>query len=500
MDGHFIVTVGVIIDDVLQGSTWDSKLDSPERALLYWCYLFRSTGFTRHKKMAERLAVHGGVPVVPAGLHQAWPRILPEDKAAVLAVLECGIVGGAEAPQAVGLQEEFAAYVGARYCLATNSGTAALHLALLALGIEPGDEVITSAFSFSASAMAVLHALAVPVFADIRPDTYTLDPRHVERLIGPRTRAIIPVHIHGLPADLDEIMAIAERHGVAVIEDACQAHGATYKGRRVGPLARAGAFSLNYTKSLPGGEGGLLVTNDAELLRRANMYRIFGERTDKLDDELFRPYHSYVIGWNFRTQELPAAFARSQLHRLDENHARAARNAALLTAGLADLPGVHPPHVPHDRTHVFQKYRVRLHPEEMDQLTGEHVDPVTLRNRMLLALRAEGVEAVLWHTTPLPGYPVFQQHAGYGGDFPWTVPPAGRRITYDPQDYVEATRLLDCSLLLGSERHPLCGQNEEIMDYYIAAVHKVYAALNEVLAEEEGDMARWRTAAPGQAR
>src|SRR5262249_53793006 len=158
----------------------------------------------------------------------------------------------------------------------------------------------------------------IPVFADIRPDTYTLDPAQVERLITPRTRAIIPVHIHGLPADLDEIMAIADRHGLAVIEDACQAHGATYKGKGAGSIGRMGAFSLNYTKSLPGGEGGLLVSSDTDLIRRANMFRIFGERTEKLDDELFRPYHSYVIGWNYRSQELPAAFARSQLHRLDE--------------------------------------------------------------------------------------------------------------------------------------------------------------------------------------
>jgi dTDP-4-amino-4,6-dideoxygalactose transaminase len=429
--------------------------------------------------MSERLAIHGGAPTVPQGRHQVWPRILPEDKAAVLAVLDRGIVGGAEAPEAVALQQEFAAYTGTAHCLATNSGTAALHLALLALDLAPGDEVITSAFSFSASALAILHALAIPIFADIRPDTYTIDPAQVERLITPRTRAIIPVHIHGLPADLDEIMAIAERHGLPVIEDTCQAHGATYEGKRAGSIGRAGAFSLNYTKSLPGGEGGLLVSNDGDLMRRANMFRIFGERTDRLDDELFRPYHSYVIGWNHRTQELPAAFARSQLHRLDEANARAARNAARLTAGLSGLPGVHPPHVPEDRTHVFQKYRVRLHPEEM----GLAVDDKALRDGMLLALRAEGVEAVLWHTTPLPAYPVFQQRAGFGGHFPWTVPPASREITYDPNGYPEATRLLNCSLLIGSERHPLCGQHEDLMDEYIAAFHKVYHALDEVLAD-----------------
>lgn len=430
--------------------------------------------------MSERLAIQGGTPTVPAGIQQVWPRILPEDKAAVMAVLDRGIVGGADAPEASALQREFADYVGARYCLATNTGTAALHLALLALDLAPGDEVITSAFSFSASALVILHALAIPVFADIDPRTFTLDPHQVEQLITPRTRAIMPVHIHGLPADLDEIRSIADRHGIAVIEDACQAHGATYKGRRVGPLGAMGAFSLNYTKSLPGGEGGFFVTNDEELVRRANMFRIFGERTDNLDDELFRPYHSYVIGWNHRSQEMPAAFTRSQLRRLDESNARAQANAAILTEGIKDLPGVQPPYVPADRTHVFQKYRVRLDPARM----GLDVAPRRLRDSMLRALRAEGVEAVLWHTTPLPAYPVFQQRAGFGGRFPWTMPPASRDITYDPHAYPEATRLLDDSILLGSERYPLAGQDASVMPYVVAAFHKVYHALDTLVAAE----------------
>jgi perosamine synthetase len=431
--------------------------------------------------MSERLAIQGGTPTVPPGIQQVWPRILPEDKAAVMAVLDRGIIGGADAPEATALQQEFADYIGARYCLATNSGTSALQLALLALDVSPGDEIITSAFSFSASALAILHANAIPIFADIDLRTFTLDPKHVEQLITPRTRAIIPVHIHGLPADLDEIRAIADRHGIPVIEDACQAHGATYKNRRVGALASMGAFSLNYTKSLPGGEGGFFVTNDEALVERANRFRIFGERSDRLDDELFRPYHSYVIGWNHRSQEMPAAFTRSQLRRLDENNARAASNAAILTEGLKDLPGIQPPHVPADRTHTFQKYRVRLYPEQM----GLDIDPQRLRNMLLRALRAEGVEAVLWHTTPLPAYPLFQQRTGYGGQFPWTVPPASRDITYDPNAYPEATSLLHGSLLLGSERYPLSGQDATVMTYVLEAVHKVYAGLEELVAAEK---------------
>jgi dTDP-4-amino-4,6-dideoxygalactose transaminase len=287
--------------------------------------------------------------------------------------------------------------------------------------------------------------------------------------------------MYGLPADLDEIRAIAARHGLPVIEDACQAHGATYKGRRVGAIGALGAFNLNYTKSLPGGEGGFLVTNDEALVQRANMFRIFGERTDRLDDELFRPYHSYVIGWNHRSQEMPAAFTRSQLRRLDGNNERAAANAALLTEGLRDLPGIQPPYVPADRTHTFQKYRVRLDPGAM----GLDVEPRRLRNAMLRALRAEGVEAVLWHTTPLPAYPLLQQRAGYGGRFPWTVPPASREITYDTTAFPEATSLLHGSLLLGSERYPLAGQDASVMAYVVEAFRKVHTAVEELVAAEK---------------
>lgn len=430
--------------------------------------------------MGERLAIQGGTPAVPQGIQREWPRILDEDKAAVMAVLNRGIIGGAEAPEATALQREFADYIGARYCLCTNSGTAALQLALLALDLAPGDEVITAAFTFSASALAILHVLAIPVFVDVDPRTFTLDVAQLEAAITPRTRVIIPVHIHGMPADLAPIMAIAEKHGLTVIEDACQAHGAVYQGRRVGAIASMGAFSLNYTKSLPGGEGGFFVTNDEQLLQRANMFRIFGERSERLDDELFRPYFSYVIGWNHRSQEMPAAFTRSQLRRLDESNRRAIANAATLTEALSRFPGVQPPYVPADRVHTFQKYRVRLDPAGM----GLDMPPQRLRNLLLRALRAEGVEAVLWHTTPLPAYPLFQERTGYGGHFPWTMPPASRDITYDPNAYPVATALLNDSLLIGSERYPLCGQEPEVMPYVVAGIQKVFGAIDKLVAAD----------------
>ena len=170
--------------------------------------------------MSEKLAICGGKKVVPERLKIKWPVITDEDKKAVNEVLDSGILFGPYSPQVVALQEEFAKYIGTKYCIAMNSGTAALHAAIAAADIGPGDEVITPAFSFLASATCILHHNAIPVFADIDPVTYNIDPKKIEEKITEKTKAIIPVHIHGLPADMDEILAIARKHNLIVIEDA----------------------------------------------------------------------------------------------------------------------------------------------------------------------------------------------------------------------------------------------------------------------------------------
>ncbi|GAI80609.1 unnamed protein product, partial [marine sediment metagenome] len=210
------------------------------------------------------LAIAGGKRTVPEGLKVGWPVITQEDKKAVMGVLNRGILWGPYAPEVVGLQEDFARYVGTKYCIAVNSGTAALHMAVAAAGIGPGDEVITSAFSFLASAVAVLHHNAIPIFVDIDPKTFNIDPKKIEEKISSRTKAIMPVHIHGLPADIDEINEIAKKHHLVVIEDAAQSHGALYHGKKTGNFSDMAAFSLNSTKNMPGGEGGLFVTNNEE--------------------------------------------------------------------------------------------------------------------------------------------------------------------------------------------------------------------------------------------
>ena len=421
----------------------------------------------------ERLAIAGGQPVVPSEKHHPWPDVRPEDRDAVLAVLDRGILCGANAPEITALQREWADYLGAEHCLALNSGTAALHCCLAAAGVQPGDEVLVPAYTFSATAMAVVHQGAVPVFVDVHPRSYNIDPARIEEKIRERTRAIVAVHLHGLPADMDEIHALADRHGLAVIEDAAQSHGALYHDRKTGTLATWAGFSLNATKNLSGGEGGLFVTSDEDALVVARRLSVFGEDVPPLEPDELRAYWSLGVGWNYRNQELSSAFARSQLRRLDEYNSTAQANAAILTEGLSELEGVLPPYVPEDRKSVYYKYRLRLDPSALN-FGGEATE---LRDRVVYALRAEGVEAVLWQVHPLPANPVFRRALR-----PWDPDSEKKPLApFDPDEYPETCRVLDETLILGSEPSPLFVQEAEVMHAYVEAFEKVLANLDELL-------------------
>jgi len=313
----------------------------------------------------------------------------------------------------------------------------------------------------------------VPVFCDVDPRTYNLDPARVEERITERTRAIMPVHLHGLPAAMDEIRAIAERRGLAVIEDAAQSHGATYGGRKTGMLADCAGFSLNATKNLSGGEGGLFVTDDSVGFEAARRLSVFGEDVPPTRPGELRGYWSHAVGWNYRNQELSSALARSQLRRLDEYNANAQQNAAVLTDGLVELDGVAPPHVPDGSTHVYHKYRLRLDPRRL----GFDGPATELRDRVVQALRAEGVEAVLWQVHPLPAYPAFRRRLA-----PWHAKRAGEQLRpWDPQEFPESSRLLDESLILGSETMPLFIQEQPLMERYVAAFTKVLTNLDALV-------------------
>jgi len=395
---------------------------------------------------------------VPEGLKRRWPDIRSEDRAAVAAVLERGVLGGVGAPEMTALETDWAAFVGRSECLLFNSGTAAIHAALYAIGIEPGDEVITTAYTFAGTWQPILHQGAVPVFVDIDPRTFDLDPARIEERITPRTKAIIAVHIGGMPADLDEILAIAGRHGLDVIEDACQAHGATYHGRQVGSIGIIGCYSLNSSKILSGGEGGLLVADDPGILARARRLRTFGEdipELAKLTGWNLRPYTGYSIGCNYRHQEMPAALARSQLRRLPEYVATGQQNASILDEALGGVPGLTPPYVPNDRTSSYYHYRVRLDPVAMGL---GHVPPKVFRDALGQALLAAGVGCELWHSEPAPAFPIFQDRGGY-----------------DLADYPEAIAMLDSSLVICEARYPIFVQSTELIEHYAETIRSVIA-------------------------
>jgi len=441
--------------------------------------------FARHRGREggrlTQLALRGGKPAVSRDLRVRWPVIGAEEREAALQVLDSGVLCGSRAPQVRALEDEFARFVGAKFCLATNSGTAALHMAVTAAGIEPGDEVITSAFTYPSTALAILQHNAVPTFADIDPVTFNIEPGGIEERITSRTRAIMPVHIHGLPCDMDAINAIARQRDLVVIEDAAQAHGATYRSRMAGALGDMAGFSLNATKNLPCGEGGLFVTSNERLLGRAASLRILGQSRDEVPLDPDHPLDSQGdsefsgMGFMYLTQEIPAALARIQLRRLAQSNANAAANALLLTSRLSALPGVLPPHCPADRTHVYHKYRVRLDPRAM----GLSVDPRLARDRVMAALRAEGVEVSLWLDRPVPEMKIFQARTGYGGGCPWTC--HGSDVRYGVGEFPRTTALLADSFVVGSQSYPLFPQPRALMEQYADGFEKVIPRMTELL-------------------
>ena len=275
----------------------------------------------------------------------AKPLIGEREKAAVLAVLDSGML--AEGERVAQLEMAFQRLVGVSHAIAVSSGTAALHLALLAHGIGPGDEVITSPFTFAASANAILLAGARPVFADVDPLTFNVDSPAIVAAITPSTRAIMPVHLYGQPCQMDAIMDLAQCRGLAVIEDAAQAVGATFQGRHVGSFG-TGCFSLYATKNVTSAEGGMITTNDPGVADRARLLRNHG---------MARRYHHELLGFNYRMSDVHAAIGLTQLERLAEITSRRQANAAFLNQRLRS---VITPSIAEGREHCWHQYTIRL--------------------------------------------------------------------------------------------------------------------------------------------
>ena len=319
------------------------------------------------------------------------PQIGEEEKAAVLKVLESGQL--AQGPRVQEFEEKFAAWCETKYAVATSSGTTALHVALLAHGIEPGDEVITTPFSFIASANCILYANARPVFADIESRYLMIDPLDIEKRITPKTKAIIPVHLFGQACDMDPIYAIAQKHNLAIIEDACQSHGAKYNGKIVGAWGTA-CYSFYPTKNMTTIEGGMITTNDPAVAERARLIRNHGSP---------KRYLHEMLGFNFRMTDLQAAIGLVQLTKVSQWNKKRQENAAYLTSHLKNVDGITPPEVRKGSEHVFHQYTIRA----------------KNRDKTLEQLGQKGIGVGVYYPIPIHLQPLYKK-LGYEVSLPVT--------------------------------------------------------------------------------
>jgi len=330
--------------------------------------------------------------VIPfVDLKAQYAAIKHEIEPAIRGVLETTqfILGS----EVAAFEQEFAAYCQAEHGIGVNTGTSALHLSLLAAGVGPGDEVITVPFTFVATVAAIVYTGAKPVFVDIDPDTFTMDVAAIESAITPRTKAILPVHLYGQPADMDPILAIARKRGLVVIEDACQAHGAEYKGRRVGSLGDFGCFSFYPGKNLGAyGEGGMVTTNDAEYARKIRMLRDWGAE---------RKYEHVVKGYNYRLEGIQGAVLRVKLRHL-ETWTEARRSAGALYDRLLAESGVPTPRAAAYARHVYHIYAIR---------TRE-------RTKWQEALHAQGIQTGIHYPIPIHLLPAYADLGYKAGQFP----------------------------------------------------------------------------------
>jgi len=303
----------------------------------------------------------------------ARPDLGQEEIDAVTDVLKGGMI--AQGRRVKELEDAWAGYVGVRHAIAMGNGTLALMAIFAGIGLGPGDEVITVSHTFAATANAILSTGATPVFVDIEPGTYVIDAKRIEAAITPRTKAICPVHLFGLVADMDAIGAIADRHGLVVVEDACQAHGATYRGRMAGSFGH-GAFSLYATKNMTTAEGGFVTTDDDALDDWLRLYRNQGMRAR---------YQFEMLGFNFRMTDLAAAIGQVQLAKLPRNTARRQAIAARYDAAFGELP-IGLPVIPEGRTHVYHQYTL---------------DVGGARDAIVADLREAGVGADIYYPIPV---------------------------------------------------------------------------------------------------
>ena len=412
-----------------------------------------------------KLAIQGGTPIRTKPF-PAWPVHDEREVEAVTRVVRSGNWGrlaGVEAPL---LEKEFAQAHDANYALAVTNGTTALEVALGALGVGAGDEVIVPAYTFVASATCVLTANAIPVFADVDPDTFNINFDSVRSKITSRTKAIIPVHFAGLPVNMDELMALASEYGLHVLEDSAHAHGAKFRGKGAGSFGAFGSFSFQSSKNMNSGEGGILLTNDEELYELANSLHSFGRLPG-------RPwYEHHIYRGTLRITELQSAILRVQLSRLEEQNKIRRNNAALLTEMLSEIPGITciDPAGDDAKGRVYHIYVFRYSPEQFGGLNKE---------KFIEALIAEGVPAAGGYPVPLYKQNLFMTKSAKAKGCPFACPMYdGPEVDYAQMHLPGAEKA--CNEAVWLTQNLLLGEEQDMRDI-VEAVQKIQANATQLV-------------------
>ncbi len=358
--------------------------------------------------IGEKLAIQGGLPVRTTLLPYGRQSIDEADIQAVVDTLRSDWL--TTGPKVAEFEEAIAEWVGAKYAVSFSSGTAALHAAAFTCGLQPGDEAITSPLTFAATANSALYLGATPVFADVLLDTLNLDPEQAAARITPRTKAILPVDFAGYPADIDAVLELAERHGAVVIEDACHALGAEYRGRRLGSNAHMTVFSFHPVKHMTTGEGGMVTTNNPTFADTLRLFRNHGISSDARQRQAIGQWHyeMVLLGFNYRLTDIACALGLQQLSKLEANLARRRQIAERYNAELRHLPVTLPPSACEEANPSWHLYPIRL---KLDQLS-------CTRGEAFQALRAENL-GVNVHYIPVHRHPYYRDRFGYqGGEYP----------------------------------------------------------------------------------
>ena len=431
--------------------------------------------------MSSVLAIHGGEKTVTQDQREAltWPQFTEEDFTEVKRVMQMPDYSFYE--ETYKLEEELKDYYGSKYILAHNNGTSAIHSALFGIGVGPGDEVITTSYTYWASAMPVLACNAISVFADINPDTLNIDPKEIEKKISPQTKAIIVVHLCGMPCAMEEIMNIARRYNLKVIEDFAHAHGAEYRGKKIGTIGDIGCSSFQATKLLPAIEGGILITDNQEYYERAVALGHY-ERIPTLPAESkYRKFHPTGYGYKYRMHPLSSAIARVQFKHLENRNTPRTKNLDYLNSELGKIRGIEIIKTPTDVKRAYYCYRVKYNSEQLEGLE---------RNKFIAALQAEGVEGTTERYVLLHIQPIFQERNMWGEGCPWSCPSVKNHITYKRGDLPSSEQAIEEVLVL-----PTFPQaNKKLLDQYIQAFKKVTEhieeakKIKETQIEEKPDM------------